>query len=355
MKIFKILPIFIICFLPIAVIGQIQVNIPSLIENSTTEDVKSVSIVNSYNSTVRANINTEVFEVKGGEKIFAINYYEVNLSSGIIFLNTLRGQSLYFNNSISSKIKFDPKFPNGDYKICVSIYPLDLTENNRTECSEFSIKRSDELHLQYPENNEVIETKNPLLQWNSTYELGTNYFIKVVELEPYIIPEEALSHNAAIFDLNLTLLSTLYPYTAKILEQQKRYAWQVYVKDENGRIVDFSEAWIFSLKKDIEIIDKRENYPLIHRDINNGSYLYEDKLRFGYLNSTNESTLNYILFDITEGRNCHCPTIPIRSGLNKIEMPIKECEGFQREHQYYVEVRDKNRSVYRLNVKEGSH
>jgi hypothetical protein len=123
--------------------------------------------------------------------------------------------------------------------------------------------------LLYPQNEQVLQEKNPKFSW--TPETGTNisYALRVVEILDNQTPEAAFQANQSYFyQENISSNVLAYPMGGSTFQDGKRYAWAVstakHVKMQNSQVFKssvggtathkventWSEVYVFELKED---------------------------------------------------------------------------------------------------------
>jgi len=259
----------------------------------------------------------------------------------------------YFQNELSSAFRSGQLFQSGRFEICITLTILHSIEKQIKECTSLNFGENFFIHLLIPEYGEKIETLNPLLQWySSTNDPSIKYRLILAPLGPLRHPEDAITRNIKFLDLNIPDMQFLYPLNAPELEYGKYYAWQVMALKGN-EVIGLSEAWTFTpVQNDIHKDDPKDCYRIITKYQNNGNYLYGDVMKFAYQNRTLEPQLNYSIKDLTTDELIdNPPVLKLKPGLNKIDLELKELKGLRDDHQYLIQIRNKDNEICQLTFK----
>ena len=311
------------------------------ISSITLQEINNVMINNSTSSNVDCLVEIRLSNAENGEMVMS-EVGELHLQPGMNFLSTMHFSTNYYSNSLSVRFKNEAVIREGRFSICILVKTNLDAENSIRDCKEIKLQNHRFLHLLSPGHQEEITELNPILQWTSTFDPETKYHLRLVELKPYRTAEEALGENVALLEQDVLDLSCLYPFNAPALQCGRNYAWQVLAVSQKGEILDYSEAWVFTpVNRALSEELKGDCYRLIYKKFNNGNYLFDDFIKFGYQNSSHDEKLNYTITDITAGVILtDLPVIQLNSGLNKIDIPVKEVKGLKEGHAYWLEIRN---------------
>jgi hypothetical protein len=130
------------------------------------------------------------------------------------------------------------------------------TEPLEDNCDEIESQKSDFLTLIYPADEDVIDTKNPVLTWSHSEPFNIllpndHFLLRLVEVDEGQSANEALSNNPILYRKKMRSHQVPYPFNAQELMPGKNYAWQV-SQVSNQSIVNQSDVWSFSIKKEKE-------------------------------------------------------------------------------------------------------
>lgn len=161
---------------------------------------------------------------------------------------------VYGNSDAAGFIKTFHKLPSGNYICCLRLVNSSNPElaDGAEYCDEVSVEHDLSMSLVSPFDDDVIETKHPVLVWthNEPFAINTgaeDYRIVVTQMHEGQNAEAAMAANPLLFSKNgLTSHSVIYPVNAPDLEKGKSYCWQV-TKSINGRVVNQTEVWKFTL------------------------------------------------------------------------------------------------------------
>ena len=228
-----------------------------------------VRLTNSANKTLLL-LNSNVVDVKTGITVFGVG----NLS--FITVN-------YSNSPQGEYIKNLHRLPNGSFNYCVRILPISGFENGDEYCESLNTSENDQLLLVNPSDEDIVDTKTPVLLWLHTEAFnllseGEFFRLTLVEMDEGQSASEALLINRPHYLKNYVGKHHVqYPLDGKRLEEGHKYAWQVQ-KVANGTILASTEAWSFSLSKDKF---KSENVSItLKRKLDGTIYYVENDLIF---------------------------------------------------------------------------
>jgi hypothetical protein len=206
-------------------------------------------------------------------------------------VNIINGANLSFSRILyglspqASQLQSMHLLPSGMYTYCCGIVGIS-SEGGDDYCEEFESEISSNLNLVYPDNHDTIETVNPALVWNhsepfSMLTSSESFRLVLVELTENQTADNAISVNNPLFLLNnLNTHSIIYPFDASALIKGNSYAWQVQ-KITNGVATKFSEAWQFTIKKDVQM--KADGYATLTKKLNASYYtIKNDTLYFRF-------------------------------------------------------------------------
>lgn len=190
------------------------------------------------------------------EKLITVTTNPFILNKG---LNNLQNNSFanisYSNSAQASFLKVNKRLPTGKFTYCVKIIPVTQFEDGDEYCQDFDTHDNNMLYLVYPPDEEIIETKTPVLIWihNEPFNLlsaDESYRLVMVELDKNQSAESGIQMKTPIFiKNNLTQHQVQYALDAKKLEEGKTYGWKIQ-KISNGAVVNETEAWKFGINKE---------------------------------------------------------------------------------------------------------
>ncbi|HPQ09160.1 MAG TPA: hypothetical protein PK995_08025 [Bacteroidia bacterium] len=114
---------------------------------------------------------------------------------------------------------------------------------------ELTIEYFNNIELVYPANGDTLNNLFPNFLWLplAPYRDGIKYTIRVVESTQS--PEQDLYLNMEYLMVkNLSTTNLIYPSSARKLDYDKRYVWQVVATNENSEILAVSSPNVFYIK-----------------------------------------------------------------------------------------------------------
>lgn len=331
--------------------------------NVTPQSLCQVSIMNGSGGETQAVLEARILN-NSGENILAVKTFPFTLAAGMnngITINYNLESTQYGATGQGEYVRNTHILPSGNFKYCVSVYSLsegmsdDLCEDVISDLSSF-------LNLIYPNDKDTVETVYPVLTWSHSEPFnilspGDHFKIIVVEMNQDQSAESAVTVNIPVyFKEFLSSHQIQYPIDAKMLEEGKRYAWQVQ-KLSNGTILEKTEAWEFTLHKNI--LPKDNKYTTLKKKHDGGYYLASnDKIFFRFTESYSGTEPEYRI--INEKREEMKPEIKNdkkdagekqlkHNGANYYEIdlkPLKLKKGF-----YELEVFNSKKEKYVLKFK----
>lgn len=151
----------------------------------------------------------------------------------------------YHNNRYKEILLRTGSAPDGDYTICITVYNENDEVIGQENCIYHSIRTLSNIVLNSPEDNSTIEEGTITFSWVPLLN-AKEYSLKIVEVIGRQSPTVAMRDNRAFYQKDGIKSSTFqYPISERPFEENKTYAWQVYLKDNPEQTA--SEIWTFSL------------------------------------------------------------------------------------------------------------
>jgi hypothetical protein len=258
-------------------------------------------------------------------------------------------------------------FPMGNYVYCINIVCEDnfdrcsdffVQENNRTECTEFTILPMSPLLLASPEDEDVLKDKRPNFNWIPPMPIGSDpnisYEYTLVHLNKDQKGEDGIRRNRPIYKRDgIRAINLTYPTTLEDLEEGEHYAWQV--SAYLGKIlVGTSEVWEFEVEDEketpsyalktkigLESYEHLMSEPVI--------FIYDERYKRGKVNfelvsirdeSTNE------LFEFEEDMQND-----ISTGKNSLEFDLSLLLDCQENHYYLFKLQNTVGDYFYVRIK----
>lgn len=254
--------------------------------NVTPGTLCEVTIMNNQ-SSVQIMLEAQVLNA-ASEQLLDIKSSPFYISQG---MNILSAPSVPINitkfgtSSQATYIQTTHVLPSGTFQYCCSVIVLS-TEGGDEYCEEVESEINSNMYLVFPDDNDTVEIKNPVLMWTHSEAFnmvapGEYFRMIVVELANDQNAENGITVNTPIFIKNsLTSHNVMYPLDAQELEDSKRYGWQVQ-RVTNGVVTDKTEAWEFTIKPATVI--KEQKYAVLRKTSDASFYTAESgKLFFRF-------------------------------------------------------------------------
>jgi len=231
--------------------------------NVTPQSLCQVSIMNGSGAETQAVLEAKLMN-NAGENILTVKTMPFSLAAGMnngISLNYSIETNQYGINGQAEYVRNTHILPSGNFKYCVSVVALPEGEGDDL-CEDIVSDISSFLTLVYPNDMDTLETVNPVLTWSHSEPFnilspGDHFKIVVVELNNDQSAEAGIQVNLPVYFKDFVAAHQVpYPYDAKNLQEGRRYGWQVQ-KISNGTIIDKTEAWEFTIRKNILTPDNK--------------------------------------------------------------------------------------------------
>lgn len=320
------------------VYAQVMVNLsPQSGIGYTLQDLASVSYTNT--STLQypgcyADITAD--NLSSGQN-FTIRTAPFNISMGI----NIPGYAVIIGNTVLRpsddyySLEQKGKFPPGKYNVCLSLYSAKGVALGK-ECINLNIDADGALMLVYPTDEEVLHTFTPTLVWQPLNLISDNVFtynIHIAELNEGQSYGDAIGMNPPIvYEKGLNGGAYNYPASAPVLEEDKRYVWQVEAVYSGQRTV-YSEIWMFQYKKNKPTPPVKkpkkdiQQYPHLTKTISAAVYQFSDKIYFTYDNYANDSLLDYSIIKAGASKPLNLEgksSIVLKPFNNYVIMPVSD-------------------------------
>lgn len=244
------------CLSNINLYGQVSIINANINEyNITPASLSQISLSNN------GGVGKVKFEIiltnSANNSLLSLSSNVVHVKQGLTVLNNanLNFTSIYYASSSQGQyLKNLRRLPSGAFNYCVRVIPVAGFENGDEYCQSLNTSENENLILVNPYDEEVIETKSPMLMWLHTESFnllseGEFFRLTLVEVLDKQSSEEALLVNTPKFLKNyVSKHQVQYPLDASKLEEGRNYAWNVQ-KIANGNILASTETWSFTLAK----------------------------------------------------------------------------------------------------------
>ncbi|MES2680887.1 MAG: hypothetical protein V4635_13430 [Bacteroidota bacterium] len=274
MRRFIFLSMLMICTIPgIRMAAQINIlSIPLQPFNITAESLLNVNIMNNEGEK-QVLLLTQLFN-SGSKVLVTVRSQVFQLKSGLNSGLRSVASAEFAETAQANYLKSTHNLASGRYKVCCTILIAGGADKIDDFCDELEADFNQYLYLVNPFDGDTIESKNPILSWThsepfSILEQGESYRMVVAEMKKDQSPDEAITANSPDMVKNYLLDHQLqYPYDAKELKPNSKYAWQVQ-KLSDGVVINKTEAWVFHTRKPTET--KEVKYVSMKRH-SDGSY-----------------------------------------------------------------------------------
>jgi len=232
--------------------AQVQVKLTQPPPNQLrTADIWKLTLVNLSKSTINVTLNGTLEEAGLGNMLEG-NSRPISLPPGtkrISYDDVKSGNVNFKSGKWRDAFTRTGNAPSGDYTICISV-KNESGEVIGSYCINQRVEISSPPELISPADDETVNGKQqPVFTWLAPMPIPSGqitYKIKIVEIIGNQSPEIAVQRNPAWFE-NSNIRTTMfqYPVSARKLDQDKIYAWQISAV-QNNTVLSSSETRKFN-------------------------------------------------------------------------------------------------------------
>ncbi len=223
-------------------------------------DLWWVDLTNPTDRTYKIYLHGEIKESKKG-LVARANSNDLILSPGI---NRIKANDIteikdrFYLEEYEEIISRTGQLPAGDYTICIYVIDVETKKELGSDCIHHVVQPVSPPRLLSPTDKSVLREKNPLFTWVPPSPLpptaSVSYTLRICEVKEMQSKEEAVRSNVPWFEeRNLTATNFRYPVSAKSLEENRKYVWQIRAFDRlTGFPIGESEVWEFKIELELE-------------------------------------------------------------------------------------------------------
>ncbi len=330
---------------------------PLLYNQIQTEGLREIHVLNNGENTTVDISGVLTFGQKSLNAKFSMT---TTLASGVntITLPYLQ-QWIYSHHALKELIINYNSFPAGDFQLC-------LTIKSRVANKETGFRTFKECHygvndplfliqLIEPADESYLNTFWPNFIWVANHTAGfeLQYNAKVVEMKGKQSAHVAINRNSAMYSLTNEFNSSfVYPNFAKPLENDKKYAWQVYAYYKKIYLGK-SEVWTFQFKP--EELNEKPIVSIPYLDVKNekgrGVFDIYGLLKLKYvLNSSLEDTLNIQIYSSKDKKIAE-KKVSILKGDNFIDWDFYNSNPLRHDKFYKATLKTTSEEEYNIHFK----
>jgi len=311
----------------------------------------NISIMNPDGFNGNINIEIAVSDAVTGELVFSGKSSVYNLYQKITQLNAASLSPItYYSGSSSYNLGLNPDgpLPVGRFSVCCTLF-LEGNAKGEQECTDIEIEPLGPPILISPENQQATDSRRPFFTWMPPSPItgftNLNYNFSLVTVEPLQTPEEAIQSSLPVFNQNLVSTnSILYPPSFPELDTSKLYAWQVTAVTNNTEIIR-SEVFTFKVRQydpdTAQLKAPADWYAPLKRENDAVCYIFDNEIKYQFINESNDSICEYNLYDITASvpRTVIQGAIQqqVKFGQNFLVLNVQNNSKFLDKHIYLLE------------------
>lgn len=335
-------------------IGQVSIT-PQLppIGVMLKKQLWNASVVYTGNASIYVRINLAITDIATNQPVITANTGTILLSNGAKQIKAEDLAPIKYQYLLDGFTDRNPDgfLPAGSYQACYTVILSD--EFNGTplaeDCVPFEVQPLSPPLLNFPSNEDTIQTKLPQFTWLPPSPLNIfgnlSYRFNLVEVQPGQNPLDAVTQNIPLYANNFCGdLFVNYPSSGYALDTGKTYAWQV-IAQNNLQPLSQSEVWTFVIA-DSSLVPKPSNinYILLKNSLNIGSNIVVDhmiNLRYYSFDSLHTAEIKFLSGD---GKIIKVAHQAIAYGNNYLSYPLNK--NFNTGEAYTVEIVDMQHHKY---------
>lgn len=250
--------------------------------------------------------------------------------------------------------------PIGKFAVCCVVYFENGISKGDGDCTSIEVEPMSPPMLISPADNEVSDIRRPFFSWLPPAPVtGFNnltYDFSLVTVESLQTPVDAIQNNLPFFYQNNLNANTLaFPSSLADLDTSKLYAWQVSANSANNPVAK-SEVFTFKVRQyDLDTVQLKvpaDYYAPLKKENDATCYLFDNEVKYQYLNELNDSTCYFSIYDISGS----LPKSVVRGatlqhlkfGQNFILLNISSYSNITTKHVYLLELVNSKREKWYL-------
>jgi len=322
------------------------------------DNLYQVNLINSTGINIEGFLEITVEDRNSRQSVLKLNSPLLNLAPGITNSSQINwSNNVDFGTSqLVNSLTSTGRFGSGDYVFCYNFISKQGGQYLGVNCQERPIKIAGTPVLISPYDGEVIETRNPVLNWRPPLPSFSSNVDYSLIIAPYFEGQskiEAMKTNFSIVNQQrLNQPFQVYPFDAPLLEKGKKYVWQV-VAFINGIELGATEIWEFKYDFNTDTEDNlsNENFHFVNSYQDASYYVANNKIEMAYKNRSNEKKLNYKIYaiDNKDRKINNLPEIELESGTNKIVINGDDLEGLEHMQKYTIVIKSNERKKFYFN------
>lgn len=256
-------------------------------------------------------------------------------------------QFTFASNAYGKAAKQSGNLPEAEYEYCfeVEVYETkDLTlPRFADQCFTYSVQPLTPFLLINPIDEDELCIR-PNFFWQPPMPLSRDARFKLILTECQDKQDviEAISFNIPIINqLDIQTNTLMYPPNAPALKEGKKYAWQVWVYEQNT-ILKKSEIWTFTVRcSEKSNTPGTDSYRELKETIDGNFYTTSELLRFSFTNPySGEKQLRYTIECLSDPtiKIKKLPELPLSTGLNKLVIDLSDHKAFKENEEYLLTV-----------------
>lgn len=213
----------------------------------------------------KVDVQISAKHMESNQTLFNANLLNLSVSNQTIFVNS-KTSNLNFQFNSNNLFNGSKSLKSGTYKVCVIVKTHNQSEEVASECEEYKNFPINPPILLNPDDNEVVNNLQPILNWlppTPIYDTkNITYKLNLVLINSGQNQFEAISSNSPLLSTTVQSITNLiYPINAMPLSFGNSYAWQVEAIDGNISLGK-TEIWKFKIQRD-SIEELREKFRMM--------------------------------------------------------------------------------------------
>lgn len=300
----------------------------------------------------KVDVQISAKHMESNQTLFNANLLNLSVSNQTIFVNS-KTSNLNFQFNSNNLFNGSKSLKSGTYKVCVIVKTHNQSEEVASECEEYKNFPINPPILLNPDDNEVVNNLQPILNWlppTPIYDTkNITYKLNLVLINSGQNQFEAISSNSPLLSTTVQSITNLiYPINAMPLSFGNSYAWQVEAIDGNISLGK-TEIWKFKIQRDSieELKEKFRALSFLRLSAENmESKIFETNqdLKF-VLNRLNLDSCKIAIFDLKNNQIQEVNSLDILDiGNGKFVLNLTKYKGIKYETPYKLNVKNSSSS-----------
>lgn len=292
----------------------------------------NMMLINPTTASLNIQIELSLYNSAGSQKLLSAVTRVLEINKGARQIQYADVVPVNYNYLAGTDIDRNPYgfLPVGYYKACYSFSQIvgDMIIPLAEECTELEVAPLSPPQLLLPEDKARVDKPNPQFTWIAPLPemLFRNlvYTLRVVELFPGQGYTDAMERNIPVVqERNLKQAFFDYPASARALERNKKYLWQVTAHD--GTYSVKTEIWLFEFPSDVTTAKQQTSQHVeLERGIGPAQFISNGLLKFRYQNELSDTLATFRIYPPGREQEVKMKgTVKLKRGENFVDLSVE--------------------------------